>query len=463
MLMPSQPDIDILRLTGVGFHCKVDAYSDTNPLIVPFRYHARWDDKGVPDTEKLQLIPYGQNETTSAFILHASCCLLLKEYFSPGPIPLARLVEVCKSCPLDFDFYSCISWGHDYGGRVELDNFYPWEEKDISSIRPINDDLEPNYQDADPCRLLDLNKLMQTANLAKSKQLSSTAMGQTQHRQSPRTRQMAMKNGIVPNSFTRIPYEILEAIMAFLRTQDVRAFAQASKWLKVIIPSELGQSFWASRFTFEFDFIFEARKHQGNLDWKWLYFEIVSALHHSRGLQNRRRIWRLIQSPLSELLSLHWSGNQSLLPSNQDIYKLRWKEVYGCLLEPKYRGFEMCRQRFYKQKTSIPITLQQVVVSSILIGDMTYIIGIRFIPLQGQMVCLGYEGKPSENLMVQSIEITSIQGFILAVGSKGINALQLITKSGRLSQWFGYPQGLPKTHHLTTFESIIVLEAGFDV
>lgn len=123
----------------------------------------------------------------------------------------------------------------------------------------------------------------------------------------------------------------------------------------------------------------------------------------------------------------------------------------------------MCRQRFYKQKTSIPITLQQVVVSSILIGDMTYIIGIRFIPLQGQMVCLGYKGKPSENLMVQSIEITSIQGFILAVGSKGINALQLITKSGRLSQWFGYPQGLPKTHRLTTFESIIVLEAGFDV
>ncbi|KIN05305.1 hypothetical protein OIDMADRAFT_78515, partial [Oidiodendron maius Zn] len=398
----------------------------------------------------------------SAFILHASCCLLLEEYFSPAPIPIARLVEVCKSCPLDFDFHRCISWGHDYGGRVELDNFYPWEEKDVSTIIRIEDDLEPNYQEADPCRLLDLNKLVQTANLAKSKQLSSTAIGRTQRRQIPRTRKVAMKNGIVPNCFTRLPYETLVAIMAFLPTQDVRTFAQASKGLKAIIPSELGQSFWASRFTFEFDFVFEARKHQGNLDWKWLYFEIVNALRHSRGLQNRRRIWRLIQSPLSELLSLHWSGNQSSLPSDQDTNKLRWKEVYGCLSEPTYRDFKTSSQRFYKQRTSIPIALQQVVVSSILIGDMTYIIGIRFIPYQGEMVCLGYTGKPSEILMVQSIEITSIQGFILAVGSKGVNALQLITTSGRLSQWFGYPQGLPKTRRLTAFKPIIVLEVGFD-
>jgi hypothetical protein len=86
-------------------------------------------------------------------------------------------------------------------------------------------------------------------------------------RQSPRTRQAAVANGTVHNCFTGLPYEILGAIVAFLPTPDVRTFGQASKGLKIIIPSELGQSFWAPRFSFEFDFVFEARKHQGNLDW----------------------------------------------------------------------------------------------------------------------------------------------------------------------------------------------------
>jgi hypothetical protein len=33
------------------------------------------------------------------FLMHASCCSLLEQFFHPRPIPLARLVEVCRSCP----------------------------------------------------------------------------------------------------------------------------------------------------------------------------------------------------------------------------------------------------------------------------------------------------------------------------------------------------------------------------
>jgi hypothetical protein len=87
-------------------------------------------------------------------------------------------------------------------------------------------------------------------------------------------------------------------------------------------------------------------------------------------------------------------------------------------------------------------------VSSILMGDMTYITGVRFIPCHGQRVCLGYEGKPSASVMDQSIVITGIQGFIIAVGSKPINSLQFITYGGHLSQWFGSSEGLPKTRRL---------------
>jgi hypothetical protein len=468
--MPAQPDLDLPRLSGVGVHREEYWYiyteTERDPLIVPSHYHVRWDDKEITDTDKLQLILHGPyNYTGYAYILHASCCSLLEEYFYPGPIPVARLVEVCKSCPLLNSAWSgmCLSWGHDYGGEVALDNLYPWEEKDFHLSGRYGRSIEDlEYREADPCRLLDLRELIQGANPAKSKQQSHKIIEQTQSRQTPTTGQAAMVNDMVPNCFTGLPYEILGTVATFLPTADVRTFAQASKGLKIIIPSELGQSFWASRFIFEFDFVFEARKHQGNLDWRWLYFEIVNALHYSMSLQNRRRIWHLIQSPLSELLSLQWSGNQSLLPSNQNINKLRWKEVHGQFTQEKFYFGISCR-RFYKQRTSIPTTLQKIIVSSILIGDMTYIAGIRFIHGQGQRVCLGYEGKLSANVMDQSIDITGIQGFILAIGSRGINALQFVTYGGRLSQWFGSPEGLPKTRRLITFKSIIALEAGFDV
>jgi hypothetical protein len=39
----------------------------------------------------------------------------------------------------------CLSWGHDYGGRVALDNLYPWEEKDFKLEDPCggrSEDIE---------------------------------------------------------------------------------------------------------------------------------------------------------------------------------------------------------------------------------------------------------------------------------------------------------------------------------
>lgn len=451
--MPAQSDLDVPRLSGVGIH-REDNGMTMDPLIVPSYYHSRWDDMDASDADKLQLMQHGSyNYSGYAFILHANCCFLLGEYFHPQPIPIARLAEVCKSCPLQYAGGSgrILNWGHDYGGGVALDNLCPWEEQDFYSdqdYEAIN--LELPYGEEDPCRILDPGKLIHEA---------------TQTRQNLRTWRSSVALGAKPNCFTGLPYEILETIVVFLPTHDVRTFAQTSRWLKRIIPSRLGQTFWASRFNleFEFDFIFEARKHRGHLDWKWLYFEISNTLHNSKGLQNRRRIWRLIQSPLSELLSLHWMDNQS--PSSQDTKALRWKEVPGQFFERKELDSEFGCLRFYQQSASIPTTLYQVIISSISIRNISYITGIQFITYQGQRVCLGYKGqeRQSVNLIDQSTYITGIQGFIVAVASKGISALRLITDRGQLSQWFGSPEGLPKTRRLSTYKSIIALEAGFDV
>ena len=97
--MPARPDLEVPRLSGVGVHREDNDTMNMDPLVVPSYYHARWDNKGFPDADKLQLIRHGPNNNGGyASILHASCCSLLGEYFYPDPIPVARLVELCKSC-----------------------------------------------------------------------------------------------------------------------------------------------------------------------------------------------------------------------------------------------------------------------------------------------------------------------------------------------------------------------------
>jgi hypothetical protein len=51
----------------------------------------------------------------------------------------------------------------------------------------------------------------------------------------------------------------------------------------------------------------------------------------------------------------------------------------------------------------------------------------------------------------------------LAVGSRGIQALQIITGKGYASRWFGCLDESPRTQRLILSGSVAALEAGFDV
>jgi hypothetical protein len=178
-------------------------------------------------------------------------------------------------------------------------------------------------------------------------------------------------------------------------------------------------------------------------------------------LQNRQRIWGLIQQ-LSELICLQWKGNEALLPLDRDN-EPKWKEVHGVLQTPQrvlhrlesWFGLGCCR--LYSQITLIPTLLRRIVIFTISIGTVIYITGLRFISNQGTNICLGYIGGRGF-----SLETTGLQGFIVAVGSRGIHAIQLITPMG-LSQWFGNPKGVPITRRLVSYKPIKALKAGFDV
>ena len=387
------------------------------------------------------------------FILHALCYSLLQEFLSPREVPVARLLDVCKSFPFQ---HQELSWGHDYGGikaYIDTENQYPWEDRCFENVE------QPEFAQeyADPWNIPELQEILQGAQLPSK----------------DNSRNLDLTGGaVLSNVFTRLPLEILNHIVAFLPTEEVRTLSRTSKELAMTIPSGLGQSFWASRFQprFELDFIFEAKENRERLDWRAIYFRVAKALPGSLGLQNRKRIWNLIRSPLSELVCMCWSGDLAPHPSDATEDQGRWRKVCGNLQplveRPGTGKWSVGCKRYRAQRILIPASLRQVAVSTILIGNATYLTGIRFISDEGLEVRLGYKAERdqlSPNTTDQSMDAKSVHGFVLAVGSRGIQALRFITRARQMSQWFGCPDGLPKTRRLATFESMTTLEAGFDV
>lgn len=442
--------------------------------VVPFCYDARWDDEGYqfPAENELSMMVQFPDEGRHGFILHAVCYSLLQRFFQPEPVPVARLLEICKSCPFQ---YLGLSWDHDYGGIVRLKNTYPWDQ----DLDPLEQPKLHRYRQADPWNIPELKEHLQRTQLGmpKRRRVNSTKLNLIDGlgsncvtRRGVKSTKLNLIDGAVSNCFTRLPLEVLGHIVTYLPTDEVRTLDRTSKGLAKIIPSVLGPSFWASRFypPFELDFVFEAQEYKGELDWRSLYFRMGKALHRSRGLRNRKRIWGLIRSPLSELACMHWTGSLALRPLDGHEVKLTWKEMHGDLQPLQHRvgtsGFVTGCKRFHTQRTSIPTLLRQVAVCTISIGNATYVTGLRFIPNEGLEVCLGYtvEGKGS-SLTEQFMDTTGVQGFILAIGLRGVRALQFISCTGQLSKWVGCPKDLPITRRLATSQSITMLEAGFDV
>ena len=448
------PDPREPKVSGVGLNHDPDG----GFYVVPSSYDARWDDEGYqfPATDELPMMRQSPWDGRHGFILHAVCYSLLQEFFGSKGVPVARLLEVFKSLPFQ---YLGLSWGHDYGGIICIgqENQYPWEDQYVDGVQQP----ELTHQRADPWNIRELKGLLQGAQLGLPTEQRANLVNSA-----------PMSSEVLNNRFTRLPVEVLDCIMPYLPTDDVRNFVRTSKGLAMIVPSTLGQSFWASRFqkSFELDFIFETQEHRDRLDWRALYFRVIKVMPYSSGLQNRKRIWSLIRSPLSKLLGIEWSDSPAPRLSDANKDQLRWREVCGnlqpLLNRPGAGKFAVGCKRFRTQRIFIPIPLRQIVVSTTSLANVTYVTGLRFIPDTGLGVCLGYTAEGNQsflNTADQLLDAVGVQGIVLAMGSRGIQALQFITYAGQVSQWFGCPDGLPRTRRLVTSECIAALEAGFDV
>ncbi|KAK3299557.1 uncharacterized protein B0H64DRAFT_422961 [Chaetomium fimeti] len=408
-------------LTGVGL-CTGPG---RGPFIAPSDPNARFDDPGYghPDEDEFAVMKRWDINGRRGFIFHDSCWSLLEQAFHPTPVPHARLFGVCDSLPLGMGGDS-IHWGHDYGGLalIREEHFFPWEGR-FTDRAFLNGWSDIPYT-ADPLAVSEVDKILTESPREPSENpFSFTAS--------------ASSSGKDP--FIALPVELRSAIAAYLPTPDVLNARHASKSFWSVFHS---QQFWASRFRGRLDrsWLFEVRHHRtASMDWRRLHHRTTDS-HIGQGLQNRKRIWALIQH-LADILELKWNefSSEPLLEETRV-----WVLAAGSMPRQLAEGF--CHSK------------EGLSASTIRAGNWEYLAGISLSTASGEVLRLGYNSG-----QWRSVQLAGLAGFNLAVGSGGIHALQCIDgRSGKPSAWLGCPNDAPKTQRLALGYPITALDVGFD-
>ena len=368
------------------------------------------------------------------FVLHDACWLLLKAALEPQSVPIWRLYKVCESLPFPV-YWDGVCWEHDYGGLAFLDEqgHYPWEDRlHETTYLDVHRIAEANPYDVPDIVQLIVMPADSPPNPASSRYHS--------------------------DCFNVLPWEILEAIAVNLLTYDALNLRLASRSFSRLLTS---QPFWASRFApgGERDFVFEMRKGMKGKDWRHLYRH-TSYSRSSPGLLNRIRIWHLIRL-IEKQLRLCLDDKQRGVSEDVNSTGLRWHRVRGDVRQELGAGRctsfnEGCRV-FGKACLFIPKALSKIAFSIIRSGEADYVVGMRLSSFEEEDRQLGYKGNETV------FDVTALRGFAVAVGPRGIRAIQVICDDGTRSSWFGRPESSQITERLVRTERIVALEVEFDV
>ncbi|KAH9216177.1 hypothetical protein DL95DRAFT_498506 [Leptodontidium sp. 2 PMI_412] len=428
---------ECIAVTGVGIYDDPDG----GDWIAPLNFTARWDDAeyNFPTLDPIGVIRQHPVNGQYGFPFHEACWSLLEKAHFPEPIPCKALFEICRSLPFPSEGTG-LSWGHDFEGLLLVDNQdrYPWEDR---------------FVDRDYYWELSLGAKNDPYHVPEIQQLPYKDF------QAPPAISSSGPVTTVADCFAALPEEIRIAIASNMPTVDALNTRQASRSFLFIFYS---QQFWASRFRANADrsWLFESQEWGNALDWRGLY-RLTNKGHQTRGMQNRERVWKLIQL-VRGTLSLRWIELPVLPSPSPNPASLRWLEATGDLWPVErtgpYHGFDEGCRLFREQQTSIPSSLSQIAFSVVQLGDAEYIAGMRLIPSQGEVMQVGYKTEGRELFL----NITFLAGFNLAVGSRGIQGIQCIADDRQTSQWFGCPHGAPKTRRLAVSGPITAIKAGFD-
>ncbi|KAK2816040.1 hypothetical protein FQN49_008043 [Arthroderma sp. PD_2] len=419
-------------ISGVG------RYDDPNIgiWIAPPDCSRRWDDPGYdsPLSDAIPVMQQNPENGLHGFVLHDSCWLLLQKFYEPDDVPIERLFSICKSLPFPLRGID-VCWGHNYGGLITFDtkDHYPWEDRVTEQYNSSQTHAKEN-----PYDILEIPNLLILSSKSPQKPINAEPIS------------------IIETSdcFAIFPWEIIEAISINLLIPDILSLVQASKSFHLILTS---QAFWASRFGpgKDRDFVFEKRNCREPRDWAKLY-QLTNRSLCPPGLKNRRRIWDLIHA-FSPSITSRLDKSLEYSPLKLKVCEER-REVAG-EIRPEADSnsrwlFNIGCKLFRKQSVIVSPALSRIAFS-VTANSVT---GMRLISNNQEDTCLGYINNDEQLFL----ELAAIRGFILAIGSHGIQAIRVIDNNGHASKWFGDPVGAPVTERLAGFGHITTLEVGVD-
>ena len=406
----------------------------------------RWDDDDyVPQPDDGVAVMRSHTENgIHGFVLHESCwnLLLSARINEPEGVPLHRFVQACESLPFT-GLAINIFWGHTYGGLCEIErDGPPWYGKLTDPLYELPVGEEALH---DPFHVPELASMLDDTS------------GPPEPIENPVEVEICRKP-LFLDCFGKLPWELREAIAIHLLTEDALNLRRASR---AFYPLMRSQPFWASRFqrSGERGFIFEAQNSPQRRVWSELYS--ITGASCPSGLRHRRRIWPLVQE-LSQILSLRPSET---LDSCQPTHKENWASVTGEIVqEPaplEYLRFQQGCRLLSTNYAMVPSHLTWIAISTVGSGDNGYISGINFISGRGSSeVCLGYKSEGNEVFL----QVSSLAGFILAMGPGGLKALKIVDANNKVSsRWVGSPINTPISERLVQFESIEAVKVGVDV
>ena len=382
------------------------------------------------------------------FTVHDACWRLLCAAFDPHPVPLVRLFRLCNSLPMPgYDKRLC--WDHSYGGLLHPERGYdsrfpgghPRPQVLVRSDYPWANASDP-YDVPEVSQLPALQRDETEFRVLRSSQKSK-------------------------DCFAKMPLEIRMAIAVVTPTKDALNLGLASRSFTDIVTSRM---FWASRFApgGERDFIFETRQSKQATDWKQL-FQSTGESRASPALRERMRIWKLILY-IKELLELRTGSGESEARTRQlqdcEDLDLRWRRVMG-IVQERGQGYSHyftrgCRA-IGKARAVVSPSLSHIAVSVIqrVEGGADYVAGLRLISASDGDQQIGFRAEAKERSL--AVTADDLHGFNVAVGERGIRALQVVFQNGSHSPWFGRPQNTPITKRLVCTTPIVALDALFDV
>ncbi|KAI1310075.1 hypothetical protein F5Y03DRAFT_403682 [Xylaria venustula] len=424
-----------LILTGVGI------YDNTDYLfIAPTDFHARWDDEGYHSLmeDSFGTTSREQYNDRGGFVFHAACWRLLEKVLPlrVEPALLERLFEVLGSVTAPSK-KSSFRWNPDFGDIESpgCDEFFP-----VLYGEPIN---RPVLLGADPCDALEADIIRAEISQPPAEVIVPIVSVGTS------------ENDI----FESLPLEIRSAIAMCLSTSDVLNARFASRAFWHVFYDQL---FWMSRFkdTADRAWFFEALEWQESINWRWLYRRTDTA-RIGPALHNRRRIWSILGTVV-DILGLQWCASNLPTLNSLDLENYWLGAVTGSIWQTPQQIFTGVANNYCRLSRrhcpTIPNNLRRFSISCIQIGGVGYVSGIKFTTATGSIVQLGYWATTE-----YSIHLTELWGFILAVGTRGIQAVKCLTSSDTTSCWLGYPDSAPKTRRLAIFDTPLdSLVVGFD-